>query len=78
MLKITVSKDAHGIKLQSRNATRYVCRFLVGTVCETVALREVINAGRPNAAAFSPARPPAVWPAEHGDLEARVDARAFS
>jgi hypothetical protein len=76
MMTITVRKDAHGIKLSTRRATRYVSRGLVGTLCETASLREVISNGNTVAARYSTARAPGDWPESYGEFEARIERHA--
>jgi hypothetical protein len=75
-MRINVASDTHGIKLQTRRATRYVSRGLVGTLCETVAIRQVVHAGKPNAAAVCATRAPSDWPETYGCLETRIEAHA--
>jgi hypothetical protein len=61
MITIKTSNDKHGVRIQSSKATRYVSKGLLGTICETMALREVIEGSRPNAVIASNVRAPADW-----------------
>jgi hypothetical protein len=63
MITIRITADAHGKELRYANkATRYVQTSLIGTVCETVALREVVSGNKPNLAATLNLRAPGDWP----------------